>query len=59
MGIGGMKMQTKLTVGMIRFLDQHNGNDLVVTANEFRLTFGLTYEDAGNLIEKWMDIPLI
>ena len=52
-------MQTKLTVGMIRFLDQHNGNDLVVTANEFRLTFGLTYKDAGNLIEKWMDIPLI
>ncbi len=52
-------MQTILTIGMIRFLDQRNGKDLVTTAHEFRTTFSLGYEEAGYLIEKWMDIPII
>jgi len=52
-------MQTKLTVGMIRFLDKRQGDDLIATAHAFRAAYGLDYEEAGNLIEKWMDIPLI
>ncbi len=54
-----MIMQTTLTIGMIRFLNGKNGKDLITSAYEFRIEYGLTREEACYLIEKWMDIPTI
>jgi len=52
-------MQTKLTVGMIKFLDSRNGQDLIKSAHDFRIAYGLSYEETSYLIQKWMDIPTI
>ena len=52
-------MQTKLTVGMIRFLNQRDGKDLIQTAHDFRLAYALTHQEACYLIELWKDIPIV
>ncbi len=52
-------MQTKLTVGMIRYLDQGNGKDLINTIFYFRIAFGLTDHEASYLYNKWQRIPVI
>jgi hypothetical protein len=44
-----------LTRKMKDFLDVINGNELIKSAYDFRVAFGLTHKQAHDLIDLWMN----
>ncbi len=49
----------KLTVGMIRFLDERKEEDLIALAIELRSAYALTSKQAFEIINQWINIPII
>ena len=45
--------EVELTDEMEKFLDNCIGKDLIKSAYEFRIKFGLTYDQTSELIEQW------
>ena len=48
-----------ITVGMIKFLDSREEKDLVLLAYELRNAWGLTEEQAAEMVKQWKNIQII